>query len=97
MAQIRMTPAELKSKAARYGRGSEQVLEVLKDLRNLQSELRGEWEGAAFRQFDSQFEQLQPKVQDFAELLKEIQTQLEKTADAVQQTDEQLSKNFGLR
>ena len=46
--QIRMTPAELKAKAARYGQSSQQIEQILKDLTNLQNELRGEWEGRAF-------------------------------------------------
>lgn len=94
--QIRMTPAELKSKATKYGQGSQQILQVLKTLSNLQEELRGEWEGRAFEQFDVQFTQLKPKVENFADLLSQINEQLNKTADAVAQHDEQLSRNFGL-
>lgn len=95
--QIRMTPEELKSNAQVYGQGSDQIDEVLRKLRNLQDQLRGEWEGRAFEGFDDQFRQLEPKVQDFSQLLMEIQTQLQKTAQAVQEQDEALSQNFGLR
>ncbi|NRD77643.1 WXG100 family type VII secretion target [Bacillus sp. BRMEA1] len=95
--QIRMTPEELKAKAARYGQSGQQIEQILRDLTNLQNELRGEWEGRAFIGFDEQFNQLKPKVQNFAQLMHDIQTQLSKTADAVAQQDEQLSQNFGLR
>lgn len=95
--QIRMTPEELKSKATRYGQASQQIEHILRDLTNLQNELRGEWEGRAFQGFDEQFNQLKPKVQNFAQLMHDIQIQLNKTADAVAQQDEQLSQNFGLR
>ena len=94
--QIRMTPAELKAKAARYGQSSQQIEQILKDLTNLQNELRGEWEGRAFDRFNDQFIQLSPKVRDFALLMEQIKVQLEKTADALEQTDQQLSQNFGL-
>jgi WXG100 family type VII secretion target len=94
--QIRMTPAELKSKAARYGQSSQQIDQILRDLTNLQGQLRSEWEGKAFDRFDDQFNQLSPKVRDFSMLMDEIKVQLEKTADALEQTDEQLSRNFGL-
>ncbi|WP_066074099.1 WXG100 family type VII secretion target [Neobacillus soli] len=94
--QIRMTPAELKSKATRYGQSAHQIEQILKDLTNLQNELRGEWEGRAFQSFDDQFNQLKPKVQNFAQLMHDINTQLNKTAEAVAQHDEQLSQNFGL-
>ncbi len=94
--QIRMTPAELIAKATRYGQSAQQIEQILRDLTNLQNELRGEWEGRAFQRFDDQFNQLKPKVQNFAQLMEEINTQLNKTAEAVAQHDEQLSQNFGL-
>ncbi|MFD2655193.1 MULTISPECIES: WXG100 family type VII secretion target [Gracilibacillus] len=95
--QIRMTPEELKSRAEVYGQGSDQINEVLSKLRNLQEQLRGEWEGRSFERFDEQFLELVPKVENFSQLLLEIQTQLKSTAQAVQEQDEALSQNFGLR
>lgn len=95
--QIRMTPDQLQAKAKRYGHSAEQIEQILRDLSNLQEELRGEWEGRAFERFDDQFRQLKPKVQDFAQLMQEIEMQLTKTAEAVAQQDEALSQNFGLR
>lgn len=95
--QIRMSPEELKSKAQTYGGGADQINDVLGQLRNLQDQLRGEWEGRAFERFDDQFRELEPKVQNFSELLREIQVQLQQTAQAMQEQDEALSQNFGLR
>jgi len=94
--QIRMTPEELQTKAKRYGEGSQRIEEIRNDLSNLQTELRYEWEGRAFERFDEQFAQLNPKVVEFSELLQQIQDQLTKTAEAVAQQDEELSRNFGL-
>ena len=94
--QIKMTPDELHSKAERYGGGADQIHDVLSKLQNLQDELRVEWEGRAFERFDEQFLQLSRKVTDFEELLRQIQTQLQKTAQAVQEQDETLAQNFGL-
>ncbi|WP_416151682.1 WXG100 family type VII secretion target [Salipaludibacillus sp. HK11] len=95
--QIRMSPEELKSKANTYGQGSEQIAEVLARLENLQNQLRNEWEGSAFAKFDEQFTDLKPKVQNFSQLLQEIQNQLKSTAQAVQDQDEALASNFGLK
>lgn len=95
--QIRMTPIQLREDAKKYGTSSEQINAMLKELASLQDKLRSEWEGRAFDQFDVQFEQLKPKVGQFSELLKEIQGQLEFTANAVEQHDMELSKNFGLQ
>ena len=94
--QIRMSPAELKEKAKRYGRSGEQIDQILKDLNNLQTDLRAQWEGKAFNKFDDQFIDLRPKVQNFAELMRQIDDQLTRTAEAVAQQDEELSRNFGL-
>ncbi|CAM4178849.1 WXG100 family type VII secretion target [Bacillus manliponensis] len=94
--QIRMSPEELKDKARRYGDGSQKVRDVLQDLKRLQNDLRTQWEGQAFDGFDRQFTDLEPKVNNFAQLLEDIQTQLTKTADAVAAHDQELSKNFGL-
>lgn len=95
--QIRMTPIQLREDAKKYGTSSEQINAMLKELASLQDKLRSEWEGRAFDQFDVQFEQLKPKVGQFSELLKAIQGQLEFTANAVEQHDMELSKNFGLQ
>jgi len=92
-----MTPEELKAKAQRYDNAGQLIEQLLRDLTNLQNELRGEWEGRAFQGFDDQFNQLKPKVQNFAQLMHDINTQLNKTADAVAQHDEELSRNFGLQ
>lgn len=94
--QIRMSPAELTDKAKRYGRSGEQIEQILEDLRSLQEDLRGQWEGQAFNRFDDQFVELSPKVLHFADLMRQIEKQLTTTADAMAQQDQELSRNFGL-
>jgi len=95
--QIKMSPAELAHKAKQYGESSNQIQEILGRLETLQGELSEQWHGQAFRSFDGQFTELKPKVQNFAQLMMEIQEQLTKTADAMQEQDQALSQNFGLR
>ncbi len=95
--QIKMSPAELTLKARQYGDSSTQIMDILGKLESLQGELSQQWEGQAFRSFDTQFEELRPKVQNFAQLMMEIQEQLTKTADAMQEQDQALSQNFGFR
>lgn len=94
--QIRMSPAELTDKAKRYGRSGDQIEQILEDLRSLQEDLRGQWEGQAFNRFDDQFVELSPKVLHFADLMRQIEKQLTTTADAMAQQDQELSRNFGL-
>lgn len=95
--QIRVTPEVLQDRARQYGQASNDINTILGNLQRLQDTLRGEWEGAAFQGFDQQFNELKPKVQNFAELMQQINTQLDKTAQAMQQNDQDLSRNFGLQ
>lgn len=94
--RITMSPDELHGKAQGYGEGADQIHDVLIKLESLQKELRSEWEGRAFERFDEQFQQLRPKVNEFEELMRQIQVQLQKTAQAVRENDEALAQNFGL-
>ena len=45
----------------------------------------------------TQKEELKPKVVNFADLMQQINTQLDKTAEAMKQNDQALSKNFGIQ
>ena len=96
MSQIKVSPETLQSRAREYGKASNDITTILNNLQRLQDTLRGEWEGAAFQGFENQFNELKPKVQNFAELMQQINTQLDKTAQAMQQNDQALSRNFGL-
>ncbi|MBC1492423.1 WXG100 family type VII secretion target [Listeria booriae] len=94
--QIRISPVELRDRSKIYGRKAEDIEQILRELEQLQEQLRGEWEGAAFQKFDEQFQQLKPKVKDFANLMDQIEKQFAATANAVEENDANLSKNFGL-
>lgn len=95
--QIRVSPETLQTRAREYGKAANDITAILNNLQRLQDTLRSEWEGQAFQGFDSQFNELKPKVQNFADLMQQINTQLDKTAQAMQQHDQDLSRNFGLR
>lgn len=97
MAMIKMSPEEIRAKSQSYGQGSDQIRQILSDLTRAQGEIAANWEGQAFSRFEEQFQQLSPKVEKFAQLLEEIKQQLNSTADAVQEQDQQLSNNFGLQ
>ncbi|MEB3025553.1 MULTISPECIES: WXG100 family type VII secretion target [unclassified Parvimonas] len=95
--QIRVSPETLQMRAREYGKASNDITTILNNLQRLQDMLRSEWEGQAFQGFDNQFNELKPKVQNFAELMQQINNQLDKTAQAMQQNDQALSRNFGLK
>lgn len=95
--QIQMSPEELKSTARDYGKNCETLQTMLTELRGTQDKLAAQWKGRAFESFEMQYEELRPKVEDFADLMQQIEQQLTKTAEAMAEQDQALSQNFGFR
>ena len=91
MALIQLTPEDLRTSAQKYTQGSEEVRQVLRTLSNEQETIRSNWKGSAFDSFDQQFTELSPKIEEFATLLDEINAQLLKVADIVEQTDQDIA------
>lgn len=91
MAQIKLTPEELRESAQRYTQGSESVDQVLTSLTNEQAIISENWDGSAFDSFEQQFNELSPKIKEFAQLLQDINAQLVKVADIIEQTDQDIA------
>ena len=91
MARIKLTPEELRASAQRYTDGAENVNQVLSSLTNEQAIISENWEGSAFQSFEEQFNELAPKIKEFAQLLQDINAQLVKVADIVEQTDQDIA------
>ena len=91
MARIKLTPEELRASAQRYTDGAENVNQVLSSLTNEQAIISENWEGSAFQSFEEQFNELSPKIKEFAQLLQGINAQLVKVADIVEQTDQDIA------
>ena len=91
MARIKLTPEELSASAQRYTDGAENVNQVLSSLTNEQAIISENWEGSAFQSFEEQFNELSPKIKEFAQLLQDINAQLVKVADIVEQTDQDIA------
>ena len=91
MAQIKLTPEDLRASAQRYTEGSESVDQVLTSLTREQAVISENWDGSAFDSFEQQFNELSPKIKQFAQLLEDINGQLIKVADIVEQTDQDIA------
>ncbi|KXT85018.1 WXG100 family type VII secretion target [Streptococcus panodentis] len=91
MALIKLTPEELRQSATRYTQGSEEVTQILTNLTNEQETISANWDGSAFDSFEAQFNELSPKIREFAQLLQDINVQLVKVADIVEQTDQDIA------
>lgn len=94
MAQIKLTPEELRSSAQKYIAGSQQVTEVLNLLTQEQAVIDENWDGSTFDSFEAQFNELSPKITEFAQLLEDINQQLLKVADIIEQTDADIASQI---
>ena len=71
MAQIKLTPEELRTSANRYTEGSENVTQVLTTLTNEQAIIADNWDGSAFDSFEAQFNELSPKIKEVADIVEQ--------------------------
>lgn len=92
---IKLTPDELRSSANSYNEGHSSIDELLSKLSSTQETIRTNWEGNAFEKFDQQFTDLKPKVQQFSELLEDIYNQLNKVAEIIESTDNDIANQIG--
>ena len=94
MAQIKLTPEDLRQSATKYTSGSENVTQVLNDLTREQAVIAENWDGSAFDSFEAQFNELSPKIREFSQLLSDIHAQLNKVADIIEQTDQDIASQI---
>ena len=92
--RITLTPQELRSSATKYTYGSQQIREILQKLETEQGIIRANWQGSAFQKFDAQFTSLKPKVNQFAQLLDDINRQLISVANIVEETDQRMASQI---
>ena len=91
MAQIKLTPEDLRASAQRYAQGSQEIDQILTTLTHEQQVIDENWDGSAFDSFEAQFNELSPKIKQFSQLLEDINAQLIKVADIVEQTDQDIA------
>ena len=94
MAQIKLTPEALRASALKYSSGSEEIDQILSSLTNEQAVIDANWDGTAFDSFEAQFNELSPKIREFSQLLSDIHAQLNKVADIIEQTDQDIASQI---
>ncbi len=92
---IKMTPDQMRQFAQQYSNGSQTISDLLNQLTSLQSQIEADWQGSGFDRFNDEFQQLSPKIQQFAQLLDEINQKLNQSAQAMSDTDSQIASQFG--
>ncbi len=94
MAQIRMSPDQMRSRAGEYRAEAEKVSDVITKMDNLVESLLGEWEGAASEGFASRYAELKPGFQQAENLIREIAGALDSSANIVENADSDIAGQF---
>lgn len=92
--QIRMTPEMMRQRSGQYKTEANAVNDVILKMDNLLSALQGEWEGAASRAYAQRYSELKPGFVKAKELIEEIAAALTKTAQIVEETDNNIASQF---
>ena len=92
--QIRMSPEMMRSRAGEVRQQGETFQEVINRMGNIINELQSEWEGQASQAFAQQFDRLRPSFNEMRQLVEDIGTQLNGTANAVEQLDQEIASRF---
>ena len=92
--QIRLTPEQMRQRAGEMRTQGQTFQDVINRMQNLINELQTEWEGQASRAFYDQFNRLKPAFNDTRQLIDDIGTQLDATANAVENLDQEIAGRF---
>ena len=91
---IQVTPAELHEMATRYANESSEVESQIGELDGMIRQLEDMWKGESSRAFSEQYEQLRPSFVAMQKLLDDIHIQLNNTAKALEDADQQIANQI---
>ena len=92
--QIRITPDQMRGRAGEFRTEGSNFEEVINKMQNLINALQEEWEGEASVKFAQQFDALKPSFNDRRQLIDDIGGQLDATANALEQLDQEIAGKF---
>ena len=87
MAQLRVTPEQLRERANEYRNQSEAMEEITQKLDNLISRLESEWEGVSAERYREQYADLRPGFVSMTELIADLAARLDKKAADYESVD----------
>ena len=87
MANIRISPDQIRDRAASFSNYGNEVQSVITGMDSLLNALQGEWEGVSSRSFSERFAELRPGFIKAQELIEEISKTLIQIAENFEKTD----------
>ena len=91
---IRISPEQLRGRAAEYRNEGANVESVIARLDSLLMALESEWEGEASQAYAQRFNELRPGFVNARELIDEIAQSLDATANAMEEMDASIAGAF---
>ena len=92
--QIRITPEQMRTRASEFRTEGANFQDVISKMKNLIGILQEEWEGQASQGFAAQFAAMEPTFNNVRQLIDDIGQQLDSTASAVEQLDQEIASKF---
>lgn len=87
MAQLRVTPEQLRARASEYRTQGDEVESVIAKLDSLISVLESEWEGNSAARYISQYSDLHPSFVSMRELIADLASALDQEANKFEAAD----------
>lgn len=94
MAQIRMTPDTMRTRARETNQSKRKAEEVKGEMDRLLRTLQAEWEGEAVKGYADRYAKIAPVLKNTIDLLDEISKNLTSTAKIVEETDREIAAQY---
>lgn len=95
MANIRISPDQMRGRAGEFRNEAAAVGDSISAMDRLLRQLQEEWEGEASRSYAQRYQsELRPSFQKAQEMIDEIATALDRTAQEMQEMDQRIASGF---
>lgn len=95
MANIRISPDQMRSRAGEFRNEAAAVGDSISTMDRLLGQLQDEWEGEASKSYANRYQsELRPSFQKAQEMINEIAAALDKTAQEMQDMDQRIASGF---
>lgn len=92
MGRIKISPEQVRGVAGQFRSKSQESATMAQQLGSAVDGMQSEWEGMAAQRFYGDFTQWKQQMQKYVELLNGIATELDRIANTIEQTDQQLAQ-----
>jgi WXG100 family type VII secretion target len=91
MARIKISPDQVRNVASQFRQKSQESGTMASQLQSAVKGMESEWEGMAAQRFYGDYTAWNQQMQKYVELLSSIATELDRIANTIEQTDQQLA------